>query len=552
MRNSLKINALALACVGALTLLAEPVLAGPLCSDMSLARSGRSLTCTVKRIGSTEVGVPKLVWSRLSDSQIQKSLVTGTFLLQGRETELTANRSALALGLDSKSVTAALQTMPSNTPMVVGRYDPNSLQFKVEIMKVEKYVENGVEKAGLFVASFTPEHGDIWASSRYYLSPADRASGTVVGKNPFVGYDKGDSVFHDISFVGAQVAMGHAMRLVGAPNGLFMTTESRIDMRTETSGNLFTKKTTYIYDGKVKPVWFIVQPTEFLRGGEQTTMPAICANNLSDTTCPLYATATAGVNFERFTGGMLDETEETYELKRQSQRGFTFLGQIAISVALGYGAAYLYSAVAPTMQGMFTAAGSTAGSAAVSTGTSAVATGATASTAASAAAAVPLGGMGTLATNMGWVSAMTGAQGLAMEVGFSAASTLALGGATGSTYNMRPENMMGFASVQRGNAVQDTNEFVGLLRGHTAGRMVGSGLASTTSAGSGMAGFNTTINGNCALNSTLASCKTAGAQTGVALRADQYIEQPVAQFIRKNSTSIVRDAYVTDGSIRIN
>ena len=546
---------LTLACASAFAV--PGVAQARICTDMTAARAGTSSTCAVKRIGTTEVAVPKLVWTKVANSDaLLSAAIQGTrFPLKGKETVLTANRSALALGMDSKEVTAALQTMPNNTPFVVAKFDPAAATLIIDLLKVEKYTEGGMQKVALFSTNFTPEHGNMWAAARAYISPSDKASGMVAGKNPFAAYDSGDQVFRNISVAGAHVAMGHAMRLVGAPMGLFMATNSRIEPRMETSGDLFTKKTTVIYEAKVHPDWYIVQPPAFLRGGDSTTMASICVNDMNGTDCPLYATATSGMNFEYFKGGMLDMTEETFELRRESHRGLSLVGQIVVSVLASYAMVYAYSAITAAMStsgSMAAGAGATAASSGASTGAGVISTStnlaAAGSTTANVASSV-LGSTGTMGANMGIFSGMTTAQGVALEVGAKFATATALGGSSGSTYNLKPQTFLGHASVQKGVGVVSQEGDVQRLRGHTQPRMT----TSIATSGSGaMAGFNSTILGTCDLKTSTRECIDSGKRVGVALRADQYVEQPLASFVRDNSDFIQRDGTTTyDGGVRI-
>jgi hypothetical protein len=544
-----------------------PAYAG-LCSDMVAARAGTNPSCSVKRIGSTEVAVPKLVWKKVADSDriLSQALNGGRLALKGKETVLTANRSALALGLDSKEVSAALQTMPSNTPFLVAKYDPVSATLIIDMLKVEKYTESGTQKIALFAASFTPEHGNMWAASRFYISPSDRASGLVPGKNPFAAYDSGDAVFRNISIAGAQVAVGHAMRAIGAPTGLFMSTISRIEPRNESSSSVFKKKTTTIIEGKVIPDWYIVQPIEFLRGGESSTIATICVNDLSLNDCPIYATASAGVMFERFKGGMLDGTEEIFELDRKTHEGLSTFGAVFITVALSYAGAFAYNAV---MAGSSAASGASLAGGAAATGGSTGATVATVGTTATtgvgvgasvgstvgigtaAGSSATLGLSGTIGSSFGWYSGLTTAQGLALEVGSKLATALVMGGSGGSTYTLKPQSLAGHMSVQKGVGEVSTDQYMSKLRGYTEPKQTGS-IAASSGGGQPFKGFSSTVTGTCDLKLSTANCIASGGRVGVALRSDQYMEQPLARFIVDNSVNIVRDGTTTfQGGVRI-
>lgn len=528
--------------------------AGTLCANLTTAKAGSNPTCSTRMVGSTLVGVPKLNWQRISDSELQRIVNNSSMNLSGKETALTGNRSALALGLDSNKVVAALQTMPSNVPFVVGKYDPLNATFRIDVLKVERYVQNGVSKVGLYAAEFTPEHGDIWKAARYYITPAERASGTVVGRNPFASYAQSDSLFHDISIQGAKVALGHAMRYVGAPTSLLMTFDTKIDVRTEGGGNAFIKKTTYIYEGHVTPKWYIGQPISVLRYETAEVPATICTTDVDATagTCPIYATASAGVAFENFSGGMLDNTTETHELKRDTQRGLTALGAIAISVLASYAMTSMFNMIAAASSSTGATAGVAGSAGTVSTGGVAASGSAAGATGASAAVSTPVGTFGTIGRNLGWVStSTTAAQSVAIEVAGNAGIAVMGGGSLGSTYERGPENMLGIVNVQRGKSAAVTEELPGILRSKIAPQSQGSmingmaGGSGNTSSGQ-LAGYSKTMQGTCDPSVSLKACRASGANAGVVLRVDQYSQQNIAGFIKDNSTSIVRDASKSD------
>src|SRR5690606_2113788 len=127
---------------------------------------------------------PMLQWTRLSD--VEAVPVAGVQNIQPGEMTLTlADRAALALDMDPKDGASAVQAFPSNVPLVFARYNPVDKKLRIDIFKLEKAAVNNQMRTGVYHASFTPAHGDLWKAATAYIHPEQRQKGNTEGKNPF-------------------------------------------------------------------------------------------------------------------------------------------------------------------------------------------------------------------------------------------------------------------------------------------------------------------------------------------------------------------------------
>jgi hypothetical protein len=485
----------------------------PTCTGWS-ARNGSDIACGARTVAGVDIPFPKLAWDKISDMPLAASLSNAdNAILGGPEAQALANSTALALGLSSKDIASAASVFPSNVPYVFGRYNPIDSTLKIDLFKVVKTVENGQVKAGLYHAVFAPAHGDYWKASRAYLDPTTFKAGMSPGVNPFSTFAGADSAFHSISLAGAQVAVGHAMRLAGAPLSLLAVADVRMDTRKKKSGNALRKKTEVWVYGYAKSKWYIGQPKDVLSQSTTLSTAAFCAQNPTATDCPLYGTAVSGVAFEEFEGGVLDSTENQWTLDYQKSSGFTFIGALLIAVV----ASFAIVAAA----GALGVAGATAGAAGSGAGV-----------------ASSMGTFGQFLVTSGYISANAG---LATMVGVEAAyvgTTMAiLGGANlSSTIATKPGVLLGRVTVQEGRQEPGSlSTYQSKLNGFVAPLTTNTfpGIGSDAS----LASFSKTITGDCGLTSTSAACGV----TGVISRKDDYVETQTLNLIRDNNGVVIRD-----------
>lgn len=496
--------------VTAVPFTAAPAIAAPACANAYLADTGQDAACGAARIGGRTVTYPKLQWERVSDMPLTER--AGSAQVVGSNEALAlANRSAKALGLNASDVASAVTLFPSNVPFLVARYNPLDATLRVDLFKLEKSLTNGQKRASLFMAPFTPATGDYWKASRSYIHPASFKAGLTPGVNPFEAFKRSTSdVFHNISMSAAQVAVGHAMRFAGAPVALLQVASPRLSQRTESSGNAFRRKTTTIISGHAKPRWFIAQPAEFMSRSTTLAQAGYCAPDPDRTECAGYETATSGVSFEEFDGGMLSSAENTWELARHSKSGWGFLTILIVAVI----GSFALAALAPAVMG--TAAAGAAG--------------------AGAAGSAAAGMFGNFLVTQGVITGFTSvAAAAAVEAAYIAASLAVVSGANlSSMMTLGPETLLGYSTVIKGTAsAGNLDEYQGKLNQ----RLVGLTQGSFAHGGNVLTGFATTVYGNCAPDQPLSTCTGAN---GVVQRVDQYDEHNMVEFIRDNNGQVVR------------
>jgi hypothetical protein len=490
------------------------VVAAPVCYNAYAADSGQDPNCAGTRIGGQTIAYPKLQWQRVSDMPLAATSGSTVAATGGNEAIQLANRSAAALGLSASDVASVVTLFPANVPYIFARYDPLDGTLRVDIFKLEKTISNGQKLAGLYRASFAPGNGDFWKASRSYITPDAFKSAMTPGVNPFAAFQQGsDDIFHNISLSAAQVAVGHAMRYAGAPVAVLEVADTRFSQETQKSGGVFRKTVTTIVRGHAKPKWFIAQPTAFMQRSTTLPMAGYCAPDPSRTDCALYETATSGVSFEEFDGGMLSKAEDTWELDRQSQSGWGFLAILVVAVV----ASFALAAIGPALM-------------------SAAGAGGAATTAAGATMGASAGLFGSALIGGEIVSGLTLAGAIAVETAaYATALALVSGANLSSVMAMGPGVVFAHASVSKGTAdLASMDEMTRRLNSHVSPTTTGD----FTQGAPLLTGFSQTVVGTCAPGTPLSQC--AGA-TGVVQHVDQYNEHNMVNFVRDNNGLIVRD-----------
>ena len=476
--------------------------------DANSALTGTNPSCVGVTVGTSTVVYPKMAWSRLSEIALGSSNSQASSLADPLVT-----RSAQVLGLTASQYANAAQTVPTNVPYVVARYNPLTSTLRIDVFKLEKTYSGGNQNVGLYQAVFGPAQGGYWAGARSYISPDQYKLGSVPGLNPFSSFQNaGDDLFHNISLSAAQVAIGHAMRLVGSPYALLSVAQPRIDSRQETSSDWFTSTTKVWVYGYAKPMWFMAQPTTTLNNSATMSTASFCAGNPTisgDGQCPWYQTAAAGVSFEQIQGGTLAEFEDRILLDYKENSGLSFLGAVVIGVI-----------------GSFATAGLLASAGFSAAGTMAVG---------SEAAASAMGSMGTFLVGSGVIDATaTLGAAIALEAGTTVVGLAVLGGANlSSTFDANAGALIGFPSVQQGSqAPQSLSGYQGKLNN----QLVDPGVSATLAPGSTLGAVTATVLGGCAASSLASQCSS----NGVINRPDQVQSQDVYHFVRDNSGNLLR------------
>lgn len=256
---------------------------------------------------------------------------SGTFdiqLLRGERWITLAREEAGALGLRAENISNVMRLPRITSTTVFATYSPADNELRVRVSRMEKRGDGTVRS---YLADFTPHHGERWAAARLYLTPAEAADAHRPGNNPFARFRGSltDPVFRNISWPAAQVAIGHAMRLYDAHAAIIAVPETRIDTRTEESGNLFRRRVETTTSAYVRPQWFIALPENAQPYGY---IAAICVGSAAEaTSCDAPAhVARSGISVARWDGGNLPASEELMGQWSESRSGWSVL-----SIALG-------------------------------------------------------------------------------------------------------------------------------------------------------------------------------------------------------------------------
>lgn len=482
------------------------------------ADSGTDARCAAVRIGGVPVVYPKLQWQRVAD--MPTVATPGTSAIQGgSEAVSLANRTALALGMSASDVANANTLFPANVPYVFARYNPVDATLRIDVFKLEKGRTAQGSTTGLYHAVFSPAHGDHWKANRSYIHPDSYKTGMTAGVNPFQSFlEPGTDIFKNISMPAAQVAIGHAMRLAGAPLGLVSVADTRLSQHTKKSSSLFKKKIeTWVY-AHAKSKWFIAQPLDVLSRSTSNTYTAICAPDPDRDDCQRFETAVSGVAFEEFDGGTLSDHEDKWEIDYQKKSGLSFLGALILGVLGSFALAGILSAAG--ISGLSLGTGATAGAS----------TGAT------------MGTFGTFLVNQGLVtgfSSLTSA--LAVEAAYVGLSMAVIGGANlGSVITASPAVLLGHVRVNKGiYKPEDLDKYNKKLNDQVKPRTLGDFHTASPGNDKVLSSFSETVMGDCGPESKLASCTSAN---GMIPRVDQYTEQNRVEFVRDNAGSLIRDA----------
>jgi hypothetical protein len=403
--------------------------------------------------------------------------------------ELENNRAAVTAQLSAANVAHTIELLPSNVPLVLGRYTPTTGDFVVDVYKVERTVT----ATGVYRASFTPAQGALWVQAGTYLDPALKHVGVTTGANPFAAFASSNDpqVFASATVDAAQVIVGHAMRYVGSPFGLLIVANPRTTQSTHTSGGLFRKTTTVTVKGYLQPHWFIAASPQFQPQG---TSAAICADPLvsNPANCAWYMIAPAMVTFQEWQGGAMPELEDLVTTWSESKSGFTFAFFLVVAFAAGFSAsAMLYAALGPT------ASASSAGE----------------------------------QVNQAAGTYTAALQALGIPAGASASPTVGVGG--GSLYAGLSELVNGgsLTDVQKGyvgavgngvftpSADQTSTQFGQEFTADSETQVINADPLS-----GGLSGTHAYYVGSCPASQTLAQCQANGQDGGVIPRADTYVE----------------------------
>jgi hypothetical protein len=237
------------------------------------------------------------------------------------------NRSAIANGLSAKTVPQLSQLLAGTAPTIFAKYSATEAQLTIDIVKTERSIISNdrttrENKVRLYTARFTPAGGEIYARHKLYG-----------GNNPFARFTgNGDGVFHNISWQGALVAIGHAMKQSNAAWAVVADLHQKVNRWDEDCGNLLRSCTEYHFQGQGWADWYIALPSDLTATGISA---AICATDQAP--CPTDKAVLAGISLLQVKPGGTFSTAESelfHDTKKVS--GLSVLAGIALSFAIGY------------------------------------------------------------------------------------------------------------------------------------------------------------------------------------------------------------------------
>lgn len=292
------------------------------------------------------VQFPRLTWTPIASARRDPSgRGFQISYLRGGMTRVTRNASAAALGIPGNQV-SGLFYQPANTaPIAFARFAPGSNQLRIDILRIERGIDGRITVAD---AVYGPHHGERFIPEQAYLSASDQRAHQR-GRNPLAAWKSpDDNIFHDICLEcpdghggidahtsGVAVALGTAMRQVGAQLGILAVAREWIDVQEESDGGLLWSTVTVKVSGYARPDWWIASPIGAQIAG--TTSLGVCAL-VGETPCRPEHVVSAGIQLAPWAGPGLPTDQDRLYYSENSQSGFTVLGYSLITAALvGFG-----------------------------------------------------------------------------------------------------------------------------------------------------------------------------------------------------------------------
>lgn len=272
-----------------------------------------------------KIAYPAVTWSTVTTLRKNPSAGFDISYLAGNKLELSGLRGAQMLGMNPEQAADMINTFPVGVPVVFARYNPGTSDLRIDLFKTEK-TPDGLK---LMNAVFSPHHGGLWAANGSYAAPDARRAGEF-GVNPFARFSSaGDDVFHNIGMDGAQVAVGHAMRMVQSPVGLFASADYRMHQWKTTKKSGLKKKTTVHIDGYVKPKWMMASSAQLQPNGATAV---VCAETMPEGMgCPAHLVAPSIVTFDTWEGGNLQEQEDKLYAWQKTYSGWMVIAFILLT-----------------------------------------------------------------------------------------------------------------------------------------------------------------------------------------------------------------------------
>lgn len=322
---------------------------------------------------------------------------------------LNKNKTPQAQAIAATAVTPSMRET-AGPPIILGTYASSDGSLHIEAVRSVQTIGGGVT---IQTSDITPRHFDLFKATQAYTTKEEQLQGKM-GRNPF-DFAKSsdaadDSIFRSLSLDGARVAMGLAMRQVGAAYAIMTVTKDDWKQWTKKSGGFFNKKIEYHTAADTSSIYYIFTPATTIYAGDDSV---ICANNPDTVDCAPELAVRSGVTAAQMTGGTFQDIKQlqTYHHVKKVKKSFNFLKALVIAVLVVVSVGYLAPLIAAALPTALTT-GASAMMASVTNGIG-MALGVEAATVASVgsviAGSVPYGGglVGWAATAAGVSTAMS-------------------------------------------------------------------------------------------------------------------------------------------------
>lgn len=270
---------------------------------------------------------------------------------------LNKNGTASAKALAATAVTPAMRDT-AGPPIILGTYASSDGSLHIEAIRSIHTLGGGVT---IQTSDITPRHFDMFKATQAFTTKDEQLQGKM-GRNPFdfakSSAVEDDSIFRNLSMDGAKVAMGLAMRQVGAGYAVMTVTQDEWRQWQKKSGGFFKKKIKYYTAANTTSLYYVFTPATTIYAGDEA---AICADNPDNASCPDELVVRSGVTAAQWTGGSFQAVKQnnTYFHVKTVKKSFNILKAVVIAalvaVSVGY-LAPLISAALPEILGAATSA----------------------------------------------------------------------------------------------------------------------------------------------------------------------------------------------------
>lgn len=380
---------------------------------------------------------------------------------------LNKNPSAAAKALSATAVTPSMRDT-AGPPIILGTYASSDGSLHIEAVRSIKTIGGGVT---IQTTDVTPRHFDLFKATQAFTTKEEQLEGKM-GRNPFdfakSANAEDDAIFRSLSMDGAKVAMGLAMRQVGAAYAVMTVTKDDWRQWQRKKGGWFKKKIEYHTAVDTTSIYYVFTPATTIYAGDDAV---ICADSPSNTSCPAELAVRSGVTAAQWTGGTFEEVKqlETYHHVKTIKKSFNFLKVLVIAVLVVVSVGYLAPLIAAALPSALTGAVS-AMATAVTEGVAAaigVAPATVASVGSAVIGSVPYGGglVGAAATAVGVSAEM--AVGIAAGWNYSAGEVVNFTKAKANITNPENEHVLAHNRKLRGFVRKNMRD-VGVSYGNTA------------------------------------------------------------------------------------